>query len=464
MKRCAVCMLALAAAAGAAIAGPPKVATEPSTDPSVAELKGIVQQLRDQVEELKAQNGDNWLSEQRAEQIKGVVQDVLADADARASLLQNGAVAGYDKNFFLGSADGNFLLKVAGQMQFRFVYNTVDSPVTDNNRLGFENRRTKLRFFGHVVDPSWQYLILMGFDRDGGVAVLDEAHITKDFSNGWKIRTGQFKPPFMREELVSSSKQLAVERSLVNEEFNQDRVQGLELSYKGERFAVAGAFSDGFYPSANGTDNTGWGTEDTEWAFTGRAEFLASGDWKMFEDFNGWKGGGTGVLLGAAAHYQNDEYGTMGTNPWTGFFPGTVGAVTEIEALHLTADVSVKFDGVGLFAAVVYRQLDPNVAGGADFASLGFVLQGGGFVTDDVELFARYEWGDADLPLTDDLSVVTVGVNKYWAKHNLKWQNDLGFGLATVAGVWSTSSAGWRSDTGANDGQVVFRSQLQLLF
>ena len=45
--------------------------------------------------------------------------------------------------------------------------------------------------------------------------ILDEAYITKDMGNGMKVRMGQFKPPFMREELISSSRQLAVERSLV---------------------------------------------------------------------------------------------------------------------------------------------------------------------------------------------------------------------------------------------------------
>ena len=58
--------------------------------------------------------------------------------------------------------------------------------------------------------------------------------------NGWKLRFGQFKAPFMREELVSSSRQQTAERSLVNEEFNQDRSQGVELSLEQDqmRFMV----------------------------------------------------------------------------------------------------------------------------------------------------------------------------------------------------------------------------------
>jgi hypothetical protein len=463
MKVITAVMVMLTAAAAAA------ADESSSTDRSVAELKDLVRTMQGQIDELKAKNDQNWLTEKRAEEIKGLVHDVLADADTRASLLQSGAVAGYDKNFFLSSADGNWMLKIAGQMQVRFVYNNQDVPGVDENRWGFENRRTKLRFFGHAVDPSWQYLVLGAFDRDdsaipsppsgdpadAGNFVLDEAFITKDFGNGWKVRVGQFKPPFMREELVSSSRQLAVERSLVNEEFNQDRVQGIEAAWRGDRFSFAGAFSDGFYPSALGSDNTPWQLEDTEYAFTARGELLLSGDWKAFDDFSGWRGGGNAFLLGAAVHYQVDEFGTSGPNPYNG-------ATTEVEALHFTADASAKFDGIGLYGAVVYRNLD--MAAGTDLDQYGFVIQGSIFLTDEWEAFARYEWGDADTAGVEDLSVITVGANRYWAKHNLKWQTDIGFGLNPVRSIWSTSSAGWRSDPAGEDGQLVLRSQIQLLF
>jgi len=446
MNTHAVAMLALASTVGTAMA-----ADNPAGDTEVAELRALVSDLKSQVDTLKAQTDDNWLTEARATEIRGLVQDVLADADTRASLLQSGAVAGYDKNFFIGSADGNYMLKVAGQMQVRGVYNWQDDEGSaDTNRSGFENRRTKLRFFGHVVDPSWQYLVLGAFERDGGSLVLDEAYITKDLGNGSKLRFGQFKTPFLREELVSSSRQMAVERSLVNEEFNQDRSQGIEYSYQADRWRLAAAFTDGFFPGGNGTDNTGWQNEDTEYAFTGRFEFMVVGDdWKLFDDFQGWTGGENGIMLGAAAHYQVGEYGTATTG--------------EVESLNLTADVSAKFDRFGLFAAIVYRNLDSDDAA-TDVDQLGIVLQGGFFLTEDWELFGRYEWGDSDIDGDEDLSIITVGVNKYWNKHNLKWQNDIGFGLDEVSSTWSTSSAGWRTDPTDSDGQVVIRSQVQLLF
>ena len=61
---------------------------------SVDELRAMVTDLQKQVDTLKSQTDENWLTQQRADQIKGLVQDVLADADTRASLLQGGAMAG----------------------------------------------------------------------------------------------------------------------------------------------------------------------------------------------------------------------------------------------------------------------------------------------------------------------------------------------------------------------------------
>ena len=115
-------------------------------------------------------------------------------------------------------------------------------------------------------------------------------------------------------------------------------------------------------------------------------------------------------------------------------------------------------DGANLFASFTY--IDEDVA---DASPLGVVVQGGVFLTDDWELFARYEYGDADDD-SEDLSVITFGVNKYWSKHAMKWTTDLGFGIDEVSGNWDKTSVGWREDAPGEDGQFVFRTQLQLLF
>ena len=68
-----------------------------------------IAELKQELAELKQQNGQDWLTEQRSSEIRGIVQDVLADADTRTSLQSSGAMAGYNNGFFLASPDGSDL-------------------------------------------------------------------------------------------------------------------------------------------------------------------------------------------------------------------------------------------------------------------------------------------------------------------------------------------------------------------
>ncbi len=76
----------------------------------------------------------------------------------------------------------------------------------------------------------------------------------------------------------------------------------------------------------------------------------------------------------------------------------------------------------------------------------------------------RYEWSDFDSPGVADLSVVTVGVVRYYNGNLLRWTTDVGVGLNPVDPAFASPRLGWRADAPGEDGQVVVRSQLQLLF
>ena len=431
------------------------------TGASFADNSTEAQDLAAQVAALKAEvaqlKGDNWLTEQRAEEIRGLVQDVLADADTRSSLLQAGMTAGYDDGFVIGSPDGNFSLKLNGQLQVRFIWRNQDDLATcDTNRWGFENSRTKLMFSGNVVNPQWMYYIEGNFYRDGGSFMLEDAWIAHDCGNGITAKLGRFKLPFFRESLVHSMNQLTVERSLLGVGMTQ-RVQGLAVDYLADQFHFTGAFTNGL--NANGLTpyGTTWGTEDNEWAFTGRIEFLAAGTWDQFEDFTSPEGEEQGFLFGAALHYQNQEYGT------------TAPVDAEVEDLLLTLDGSAEFGGWNLFGAFWYRINDSD-AMVESLEPWGFVVQGGVYLAEDLELFGRWEYYEPDgYPVEpEEFSMITIGVNKYWGDH-VKWTTDVGYGLDSVdpdgvTGGGEDTITGWNIDSGDEDGQIVFRTQLQLVF
>jgi hypothetical protein len=404
----------------------------------IAEMEG-------KLAKIEAANGDGWLTEQRAAEIRGLVQDTLADADMRASLLANGMTSGYDNGFIIGSSDGSFLLRTNLHMQERFIYNMqdADTPASDDHRWGFENTRTKFILTGHVVDPSWYYQVNINVGDGSGRTGTGEALLGHKYDGGLSWQVGTMKAPLLREELVGAQYQLAVERSNVNYFFTTGYVDGLQVAYDQDKWRVAGMLSDG-----GGSGHTIWSAYDTEYALTGRGEFLAMGTWDQFKDFSSPQGSENGLLLGGAIHYQTGEYGN-------GF--------TETDTLLLTADASWESGGWNLFGAIIYGDIDPNIVGLESANPWALVIQGGVFLSEEWELFARYEWTDFDAgPLTDDLSLITLGFNYYIDKNHWKFTTDFGFGLDEVDAA--ANITGWRVDPADDDGQVVLRSQLQMLF
>jgi hypothetical protein len=395
------------------------------------------------LEERRA--GDTWLTQRRADEIRALVGAVLADADVRVSALRSTLTAGWDRGFFIAAADESFRLRIEGYLQVRYAASLRDDSGDDDTRSGFELRRTRVKFRGHVIDPSWQYSMTISYGRSDGVARLSDGFLLKTFDDTWYLKAGQFKPPLLREELMSAKRQLAVDRSLVTRSaaFNQGRAQGVEAGFEGERLRGRAMVSDGLRSA-----NTGALEEDTELALTGRAEWLAAGTWKQFRDFSAQPGDGRGALLGAAIHYQRDEYGTA-RGP-------------EEKRLIMTADASLELSGVGVFAAVNWEHNEAD--GRSDRDRIGVVAQGGAFVTERAELFARYEWGDYDEPGVADLSVLTAGFNWFIDGHRLKLTTDVGYAFKEIDEVWASGGASWLADAPGRDGQVVVRSQLQLLF
>ena len=92
-----------------------------SIQAELAQVRSENQQMKEEIDILRAESQEDWLTEQRADAIRGLVSDVLADADTRANLVGNGLMAGWSDGFFLSSADGRFTLRIGALMQNRFL-------------------------------------------------------------------------------------------------------------------------------------------------------------------------------------------------------------------------------------------------------------------------------------------------------------------------------------------------------
>ncbi|MHC5113259.1 MAG: porin [Planctomycetota bacterium] len=437
-------------------------------------------ELHTRIRDLEAKDSGQWLTDERAREIRMLVSDVLADADERASYLQDSTMAGWSDHFFLASPDGRFKLQLEGQLQFRWIYNYLDSDFgptgqPDKHIQGFEMTRTRLTFRGHVFNRDMTYLVRFGVGRgdnftpataqnfavsDGSV-VLRDAWMRFNLGNDWSVRLGQFKLPFNREELVPSSQQLAVERSLVNENMNLSRGQGVELTYARDTQKIIAMISDGAIDNLGGFGTifgvngptaipfTRATLEDVEWAITGRYELLLAGDWRQFADFTSPPGEAFGALLGLAGHAQQLEAGRQGQR-------------TEHEFYAATVDLSLEFGGATLFGSFTYAYADGQFGLTSVY---GGVMQGSAYFTPKLEGFLRFEygWWSADFQVPS-LTTFSFGTNYYIDGHDLKWSTDLSVGVSVIESFWDSELAGFRPGARGSEPQVVFRTQFQLLF
>ena len=488
-------------ASGFALAGA-AFAQGTDTASAIAERDAIAQ-LKAEVANLKSQNGDKWLTEERAAEIKSLVKDVLADSETRASLQGTGATSGYNNGFFISSADGNFKLNLSLLAQARFTWNyqpgeNISADSTNGTGDGvstwaFENRRTQMAFSGNVVDPSWTYMARMNYgsatdpytptsgspsDAYQAGVVLQDAWVNKDFGNGFGVKVGQFKSPFMAESLRNDGAQLTAERSTIDYIFSGGYTQGIMLNYTQDMFRAMGSYNNG--PRAqNGT----WSTNsNNSISLAGRVEFKAMGSWSQFDNETSLKSDESGLVIGAAIQYYNNRGATV-DGQWNPSVASIVYGdsglgITTTGAVDWTVDATFKSGGMNLSAAFVgaNASYDFNgVSANESFSSYGMVVQGGYRFTDSLEAFGRWEWtnvangaatpGGLPASATDVNNILTFGVNVY-AGTNMKWTTQFGISLSDIGSSEADfGGAGWNTDSNtSNSDQMNIISQLQIMF
>ena len=420
----------------------------PAQGDQIADMQAQIDALRTELTQVKSEQGDNWLNERRAEEVKGLIMEVLSDADTRASLLNDGAVAGHDgKRFFIASPDGAFAMYFSGQLNFRYIYNNQDTNTGDEDEGGFQSRAVWLKLDGHIADPKIGYHVVLEHTRDGGDTNLLEYNISYDISDNLKVAGGVIKLPFNREELVSLAGQLTAERSIMNEFFTLNRSEGVLLTYSEDNWMVRGMFSDGANADVSEFDN-----DTSELALTVRGDIALEGDLKQAKDFTGWDGEGTSIVLGGAYHFELGD--------------GRNGGDSDYNAW--TVDVSYENEGLNLFAAYIGANIDPDESTASDRDMTGVVVQGGlDLVPDKFEVFARWEYIDGDVDGEDDFSAWTAGFNYYINGSRARFTTDVVYlnddvPTANPFGASPTSNM-LGVITGTED-EMAVRSQFQLLF
>lgn len=420
----------------------------------VRALRSAVDAQAAELAVLRAQHARSRLDARRTAELEQLVAEVLADADTRASLVGDGLTAGHKGSFFLASGDGAFLLKFNGTVQMRFIADFRNDSGADDAETGFTFRRIELGFGGHVADPRIGYKLQLASSRDSSGTVLQDLIITYEPAPGLKLVGGRTKAPFMREELVSASRQLTVERSLVNAALSVAYVEGVGIVYTQAGWRLRAMVHDGINSGGAGGAGNDFQNDAGDIAASARLDLKLAGDWQQWSDFSAWAGEPTALFLGAAGHYELGETGDARAN---------------VTILQWTTDAALEHEGFNVSLAVIGRHVASD--GAAATADYGIVLQGGCMVVPDrLEPFVRWEWLNVDDSVEGDnvFAAITFGANWYlrrdkavitadlvWVPTSLVASNTLGA---------ATSGLGLLPDGEGDDNQISLRVQFQLKF
>jgi len=389
------------------------------------------------IAELAANQNADWMTEQRSEQIRGLVQDVLSDADTRASLQGDGATSGYNNGFFVQSADGKWSMTINGVFQERFTY--LDAATGD---WGFENTRTLLNFSGDIAGSAY-YNMRLGwspYDMNGDSATgsaqsadLQWAYGGFDLNDTTSLQLGRQKYDVMRSWIVNVEDQMMIERSYSTSDWNcNSTTNGVKLVFDQDNFHGNLMLSN--QASAGAGDN--YSGNDEGWGLSGRGEFLLEGDWSQFDAIGSAGGEAAGSMLGVGFAYMNEF-------------------AADFDSWTLTGDYSYDADGWSLMvAATTGEQTDGNSQWGVD-------VQFGYWMNDTDQLYVGWDYLDWDTT-AEEQDTLSVGINHHMSA-NTKLSLGVGYGVNDPApGAGHVSANGWDGDAGENE--WALQIQLQVAF
>jgi phosphate-selective porin OprO and OprP len=356
---------------------------------------------------------------------------------------------GYDNGFFLETQDGNYRLQFQGHFQARFTYGFLEqAPDT----YTFAVQRGEIDLFGHVLSPTLRYFFEMNLatrnaatttpvctdagctttanavtsESTSGVATLN------DFFMDWVpirqvgVKFGQYKVPYLIEELTPPWKLEFVDRSLASSVFDLFRDIGVDVH---GALANSRIGYDAFVMNGAGQNNL-----DTNQSILAgvRFEFSIAGKYKRSEadvEYSETPNAGVGIAYAFQKLASSAEL-------------GTIAAGTKVS--RGTIDASLKYRGFSVEADAFVTRTHTGPA----ITNFGYNAQVGYFIVPKHFEIAMRADGAIVKNMPDPYEYV-LALSYYIDGHPIKFQTDFSY-LLNVRGQ------------GLNDERI--RTQMTLVF
>lgn len=471
-------------------------------DPTAADLANQIKALQQQVSDLQAKENENWLTTERAAQIRSIVQDVLADSKKREQFA-DGADFGYNNGFYIQTPDGNFKAVLNGYIQprYEFIYNhrpnsnssapPLSATNSQDNASGFDVRRARIKLTGNVFSPNVIYKFygdFYGANNTGGFSVL-EAFIGYNFNDSVKFKVGAMDVPFTKTSREADTNlDLMVRPEVFTALMGVDtqRTMGAEVygDIIKDRFDYELQINNGVNSNQTRRPDTNSLTTanlDNRLGMYGRLQFAGNGKIKDFFDEPDLRSDNSDFiwLVGLGLGYESQNatstalpaaQNTATTVFSNGNGPGFKTYALNGDIYRATLDFSGKYQGWSFLAGGQFQQINANPNAGsataglpllplttssffehAYYASLGYMV-----IPKRLELVGRAEY-----LFTQGLANIgeyyTIGANYYIYGNNVKIQTDLTYTPEAV-----------QTDTGdtqlQNAHELAYRMQFQVSF
>ncbi len=321
-------------------------------------------------------------------------------------------------------------LEMSTRLQMRYTHELPDDSIQlpgtaakGDDKGSFRIRRAKFKLEGWAMKPWLTYEFQINVPAVTGSnpgAILEDASIDVDVTKGknrFRIKFGQFKPAFGRQEMTSSGSQTFVDRSEVSNIYARGRETGLALwgTTANNKLEWRAGVSNGNSVTRTTNDNDAFQyNARVMFQPTGRQALVqrawASGPFYSEGDFES----GDFPIFAIAANFEKND-----------FFRTTTG--NDLKDTVYGFDVVYKYKRV--FATGEYYIRERTPESGAKFNSDGFFAQASYLLTSrrQWELGLRYgQFDPSDLVPANKRTELRGALSYYYGRHNMKVQADFG--------------------------------------
>ncbi|MFQ5646570.1 MAG: porin [bacterium] len=330
----------------------------------------------------------------------------------------------------------NHSLNLSTRLQFLYTFKTYENKAGKDDVQDFNIRRMRFQADGNMFKDV-DYKFEFNADKMKSLSMKD-AWVGLKHLKYARFRIGQFKSPFSRQRITSSSKLQIIERSPIQILY-PGRDMGIEMSGKniGKMFDYAVALLSGVGNKRqfHSTDNEYFLT-DGRVAFHPLGEIKHSeGDTKHTDNFR-FELAGNFLFAPHQKAFGEEDTDTMFNNMAV-YGVSNLADLPEGDTVNVGPEFSVVYKGFSLLSEAYWAQFMPDWSTydqpehGApstkrDIKTFGAFVQGGAFIIPKtLELAGRFDYLDVDTKQFndgDDLRSYTGGINYYIHGHKYKLQ------------------------------------------